>query len=98
MLRLSEFIGGRQERNIMATCQLCGGVIGRDCFNQEEYAWIGYQQEMAAQQKAEEAHHSIQQLNGAIVLRCSACRLPQPTMENCFECFASKLQSTTAPV
>jgi hypothetical protein len=38
------------------------------------------------------------ELNGAIVLRCSACQLPQPTMENCFECFASKLQSTTAPV
>lgn len=50
----------------MATCQSCGGVIGRDCFNPEECAWIGHQQEMAAQQNMEEAHHSLQQLKAEI--------------------------------
>lgn len=24
----------------MSTCQSCGGVIGRDCFNPQECAWI----------------------------------------------------------
>lgn len=82
----------------MATCQSCGGVIGRDCFNPEECAWIGHQQEMAAQQKAEEAQHSLQQLKAAIVRSCPECQLPEPTMADCFNCFAEKLQRTTAAV
>lgn len=28
----------------MSTCNECGGIIGRDCFNPEECAWIGEQQ------------------------------------------------------
>lgn len=35
----------------MATCNSCGGVIGRDCFNPEECAWITHQQEIQQQQK-----------------------------------------------
>jgi hypothetical protein len=29
----------------MAICNSCGGVIGRDCFNPEECAWISLQQQ-----------------------------------------------------
>lgn len=28
----------------MSHCPECGGVIGRDCFNPQECAWIGEQQ------------------------------------------------------
>ena len=40
----------------MSTCQSCGGVIGRDCFNPQECAWItqAMQAEMAAQQAVAE--------------------------------------------
>ena len=37
----------------MRTCPSCGGIIGRDCFNPEECAWIGEQQERQAQQDLE---------------------------------------------
>jgi len=53
----------------MSTCQSCGGIIGRDCFNPEECAWITQQQANqceAAQYNAEEAHHSLQQLKAEI--------------------------------
>jgi len=33
------------------TCQSCGGIIGRDCFNPQECAWIGQQQEQAREQE-----------------------------------------------
>ena len=29
----------------MATCNGCGGTIGRDCFNPQECEWISRQQE-----------------------------------------------------
>lgn len=38
----------------MSICQSCGGVIGRDCFNPKECAWIGEQQE---QQQLHELQH-----------------------------------------
>jgi hypothetical protein len=33
----------------MAICQSCGGVIGQDCFNPSECAWITEQQDRKAQ-------------------------------------------------
>lgn len=32
----------------MANCRSCGGVLGRDCFNESECEWIGQQQEIQA--------------------------------------------------
>jgi hypothetical protein len=69
MLRLSEFIGAAKKGITMSTCQSCGGIIGRDCFNPEECAWITQQQANqceAAQYNAEEAQHSLQQLKAEI--------------------------------
>ena len=69
MLRLSEIIGAAKKGITMSTCQSCGGIIGRDCFNPEECAWITQQQANqceAAQYNAEEAHHSLQQLQAEI--------------------------------
>lgn len=40
----------------MRHCPSCGGVIGQDCFNPEECAWIGEQQERQAQHDIE--HHT----------------------------------------
>jgi len=37
-------------------CPSCGGVVGRDCFNPEECAWIS--QQMAAQQALENARYA----------------------------------------
>jgi hypothetical protein len=59
----------------MATCQSCGGVIGRDCFNPEECAWITQQQANqceAARYSAEEAHHNLQQLKAEIAAYADA--------------------------
>ena len=54
---------------------------------------------MAAQKaKEESARHSLQQLKAAIVRSCPECQLPEPTMCDCFNCFAEKLQRTTAAV
>ena len=33
----------------MSTCNSCGGVVGKDCFNPQECAWIT--QQMAADQQ-----------------------------------------------
>jgi len=38
----------------MPNCPSCGGVVGRDCFNPEECAWIGEQQERQARQEQEQ--------------------------------------------
>ena len=62
----------------MATCQSCGGIIGRDCFNPEECAWITQQQANqceAARYNAEEAHHSLQQLKAEIAARLDNCEV-----------------------
>jgi uncharacterized protein YceH (UPF0502 family) len=45
----------------MATCNSCGGVIGRDCFNPEECAWIGHQQEQEQRRQQEHATMSLEQ-------------------------------------
>ena len=36
----------------MRICQGCGGVLGRDCFNEQECVWIGNQQDSEAYQLA----------------------------------------------
>ena len=35
----------------MAICKSCGGVIGADCFNPEECAWITEQEEKRAREQ-----------------------------------------------
>ncbi len=32
----------------MSVCHSCGGIIGRDCFNPQECAWITQQMEVAS--------------------------------------------------
>jgi hypothetical protein len=54
----------------MSSCPGCGGVIGRDCFNPEECAWISQQQANqceAAQYNAKKTHRSLQQLKADIL-------------------------------
>lgn len=43
----------------MRRCPSCDGVIGVDCFNPEECAQIGYQQEMQRQHQQEQMGASI---------------------------------------
>lgn len=44
----------------MAICDSCGGVIGQDCFNPEECAWIGQQQEQDRQRNIENRLQTIE--------------------------------------
>lgn len=46
----------------MAICNSCGGVLGRDCFNPEECAWIAHQQEQAQRQQAESLEQRLEKL------------------------------------
>jgi hypothetical protein len=53
----------------MSTCQSCGGIIGRDCFNPSECAWIEKQQANQAEsyyQSEQEAQHILQKLKAEI--------------------------------
>jgi hypothetical protein len=75
----------------MKTCQSCGGIIGEDCFNTVECAQIRRNKEAATQKKAENARVNIKRLNGAVVFRCSECKLGRPKMNNCFRCFTLKM-------
>ena len=43
----------------MTTCNSCGGVIGRDCFNPSECAWIGEQQQ---RQQADDGYRLREEL------------------------------------
>ena len=45
----------------MSICPSCDGVIGRDCFNPSECAWIGEQQERNAQRERDEYVRSLEQ-------------------------------------
>lgn len=38
----------------MKTCPSCGGIIGQDCFNPDECAWITQAQEAAQRQKVDD--------------------------------------------
>jgi hypothetical protein len=69
----------------MSTCPSCGGIIGRDCFNPEECAWITQQQANqceAAQYSAEEAHHSLQQLKAEIRAIAGRCTIPEKSFRH----------------
>lgn len=44
----------------MSTCNGCGGVVGRDCFNPQECEWISHQQE--ARHMAEQYAPDTQEL------------------------------------
>lgn len=47
----------------MATCQSCGGVIGRDCFNPQECQWIADQMDQQSKvDSVRESHHDGYQL------------------------------------
>lgn len=45
----------------MRTCPSCGGVIGRDCFNPEECAWIEQQQSQQAQHDQQQQTLSLEE-------------------------------------
>lgn len=47
----------------MATCPSCGGIIGRDCFNPQECAWITQQMnhQVAVEDKHQSFHEGYQQ-------------------------------------
>lgn len=46
----------------MSTCQSCGGVIGRDCFNPDECAWITQQQA----NQSEANHYALQEVQNEL--------------------------------
>lgn len=50
----------------MATCQGCGGIIGRDCFNPTECLWISQQQQ---QDNGEQYRNEIWELKNELSIR-----------------------------
>ncbi len=53
----------------MKTCPSCGGIIGQDCFNPEECAWIAQQQtnihNIKLQRQLKDLEERIEQLEKA---------------------------------
>lgn len=47
-------------------CKSCGGIIGRDCFNQEECAAIGQAQEQQQRQESSQQSNAIIYLLGKV--------------------------------
>lgn len=54
----------------MRTCQGCGGVLGRDCFNEDECVWIT--QDMQRRQQEEYAMdcRALERERSALAERC----------------------------
>lgn len=50
----------------MRTCQGCGGVLGRDCWNEEDCMAIAHDQELVAQQWAKDGPEDVRHLWDAI--------------------------------
>lgn len=52
----------------MSTCPSCGGILGRDCFNPQECAWIiqSMQAEMSANQAVRPLEERIKTLEKII--------------------------------
>lgn len=50
----------------MRTCMGCGGVLGRDCFNEMECLEIYHRQQQEAQQKSNSSEIQIHELTARV--------------------------------
>lgn len=46
----------------MSTCNGCGGVVGRDCFNPQECEWISHDMQQRTQYSVEQMVDKIRSL------------------------------------
>lgn len=63
----------------MSICRSCGGVLGRDCFNEEDCMWISDQQERQREQQIE--HQAYLQSEHIAMLENEIKQMKQQILE-----------------